>query len=188
MEHLGSINVPSCTSEYLHHETLKNFLHKGNTIWKVNSYASRFCQYCVWFGLWTRNQVTNNSSNSSMVNLVTTCTTLWRNWCFLKNLYHDVSIEFEFSLDCLDLLQQLTFHLGMKFRKPVNYISCCWLSVYDTSSFNVLNAFWKYNWLFLRPYFENFPGLCPVPCLGPLQRHPDPHLLRNSVSRLFHIF
>ena len=52
---------------------------------------------------------------------------------FLENLFRDVSTGFKFSPACLDLLQQLTFHLGMKFRKRVNYISCHWLSPYDAS-------------------------------------------------------
>ena len=40
---------------------------------------------------------------------------------FLENLFRDVSTEFKFSADCLDLLQQLTFHLGMEFTKPVKH-------------------------------------------------------------------
>ena len=52
---------------------------------------------------------------------------------FFKSLVCDVSTAFKFPPDCLDILQELTFHLGIKFRKPVSYISCCRLSVYNTS-------------------------------------------------------
>ena len=69
----------------------------------------------------------------------------------LENLFSDVSTEFKFSPDCLDLLQQLMFHLGMKFKKPVNYISRLWLSVYDTSiEFNHAHGVYK----LIACYFE----------------------------------
>ena len=69
--------------------------------------------------------------------------TLFFNY-FLEKLIRDVSTEFKFSPDCLDLLQELTFHLGMKFKKPMIYISCCWLLVYDTSvEFNHAHDIYK---------------------------------------------
>ena len=33
----------------------------------------------------------------------------------------------------MDLLQEITFYLGLTFRKPVNYIASRWLSVHDTT-------------------------------------------------------
>ena len=38
-----------------------------------------------------------------------------------------------YSADSLDLLKEVTFHLGVRFRKPSSFIACHLLSVFDTS-------------------------------------------------------
>ena len=52
---------------------------------------------------------------------------------YFENLYRDLSTEFKFSPDSIEILQSITHHLGLTFRKSVNYIACRWLSVYDSS-------------------------------------------------------
>ena len=159
VEHLGSINVPPCTSEYLYRETLKIFSTREIPLEKLIAMLadSASTMRGSVSGLETKLQTTvaphlidiNGESCQHMHNIVKKLTSCFN--YFLKNLFRDVSTEFKFSPDCLDLLQQCTFHLGMKFRKPVNYISCRWLSVYDTSTeFNHAHDVYK----LIACYFE----------------------------------
>ena len=126
VEHLGSINVPSCTCEYLYHETLTIFSTKEIPFEKLIAMladsASPMCGSVS--GLETKLQTTvapylidiDCESFHHMHNIVKKLMSCFN--YFLENLLCDVSTEFKFSPGCLDLLQQLTFHLGMKFRKP----------------------------------------------------------------------
>ena len=52
---------------------------------------------------------------------------------YLENLFRDISNEFKYCADSLFLMEEVTFHIGKNFRKPVTYNACCWLSVYDVS-------------------------------------------------------
>ena len=67
---------------------------------------------------------------------------------YLENLYRGVSTEFKFSPDSIEILQSITDHLDLTFRKPVNYIACRWFSVYD-SSIDLYYAFDAYYIYFL---------------------------------------
>ena len=53
--------------------------------------------------------------------------------CYLENLFRDISNEFKYCADSLFLLEEVTFHMGKKFRKPITYNVCRCLSVYDMS-------------------------------------------------------
>ena len=52
---------------------------------------------------------------------------------YLENLFRDISNEFKYCADSLFLLEEVTFHMGKKFRKPITYNVCRCLSVYDMS-------------------------------------------------------
>ena len=52
---------------------------------------------------------------------------------YLENLFRDISNEFKYCADFLFLLEEVTFHMGKKFRMPITYNACRWLSVYDVS-------------------------------------------------------
>ena len=48
---------------------------------------------------------------------------------FLENLFGDVTNEFKYCADSLAILEEMTFHMGKKFRNPVSYHACRWLCV-----------------------------------------------------------
>ena len=52
---------------------------------------------------------------------------------YLENLFRDISNEFKYCADSLFLLEEVTFHMDKKFRKPITYNACSWLSAYDVS-------------------------------------------------------
>ena len=52
---------------------------------------------------------------------------------YLKNLIRDISNKFKYCADSLFLLEEVAFHISKKFRKPITYSACHWLSVYDVS-------------------------------------------------------
>ena len=52
---------------------------------------------------------------------------------FLEGLFRNIYTDFKTSADSLEMLKEISFHLGLTFRKPVNYIAARWLSVLDTS-------------------------------------------------------
>ena len=52
---------------------------------------------------------------------------------FLEGLFRNIYMVFKTSADSLEMLKEISFHLGLTFRKPVNYIAARWLSVLDTS-------------------------------------------------------
>ena len=139
IEHLGSIDVLSCTSEDLYCKTLKIF-----STWEIPfekllamlaDSASTMCALAT--GLETKLRLTvaphpidiDAESCHHMNNIVKKLMSFFN--YFLENLLDDVSTEFRFSPNYVGLLHESTFRLGMKFRKPVNYISCRWLPVYD---------------------------------------------------------
>ena len=42
----------------------------------------------------------------------------------LENLFRDVSNEFQYSADSVDLLKEICFHQGLHFYKPLTYSAC----------------------------------------------------------------
>ena len=52
---------------------------------------------------------------------------------YLENFFRDISNEFKCCADSLFLLEEVTFHIGKKFRKPITSNTCRWISVYDVS-------------------------------------------------------
>ena len=52
---------------------------------------------------------------------------------YLENLFRDISNEIEYQAVSLFLLEEVTFYMGKKFRKPITYNACRWLSVDDVS-------------------------------------------------------
>ena len=159
VEHLGSIDVSSCTSENLYRETVKIFSTREIPFKKLIAVladsASTMRGSVSRLEGKLRATVAphlidiDDESCHHMHNIVKKLTSCFN--YFLENLFRDVSTELKVSPGCLDLLQQLTFHLGIKFRKPVNYISCRWLSVYDTCiEFNHAHDVYK----LMACYFE----------------------------------
>ena len=52
---------------------------------------------------------------------------------YVENLFRQIYTDFATSADSLEILKEITYHLWMTFRKPVNYIATRWLSILDTS-------------------------------------------------------
>ena len=52
---------------------------------------------------------------------------------FLEGLFRNIYTDFKTSTDSLEMLKEISFHLGLAFRKSVNYIAARWLSILDTS-------------------------------------------------------
>ena len=52
---------------------------------------------------------------------------------YLESLFRFIYTDFKTSADSMEMLKEISFHIGLTFRKPVNYISARWLSVHDTS-------------------------------------------------------
>ena len=52
---------------------------------------------------------------------------------FLEGLFRNIYTDFKTSADSSEMLKEISFYLGLTFRKPVNYIASRWLSVLDTS-------------------------------------------------------
>ena len=52
---------------------------------------------------------------------------------FLEGLFRNIYTDFKASTDSLEMLKEISFHLGLTFQKPVNYVAARWLSVLDTS-------------------------------------------------------
>ena len=141
VEHLGSIDVPSCTSKNLFRETKK--LIEGNNIpWKkliamLSDSASTMRGTVTGLETRIRSSVAphlldiDGESCHHMHNIVKNFVKYFDN--FLEHLFRDISTEFKFSADSLHHLKEVAFHLGIKFRKPDNFIMARWLSVYDNS-------------------------------------------------------
>ena len=52
---------------------------------------------------------------------------------YVENLFRQICTDFATSADSLEILKEITYHLEMTFRKPVNYIVTRWLSILDAS-------------------------------------------------------
>ena len=50
----------------------------------------------------------------------------------LEKLFREIFRDFKLSAHSVDYLKEICFHLGLTFRKAVNYISCRWLSILDS--------------------------------------------------------
>ena len=46
---------------------------------------------------------------------------------YLENLFRDISNELKYCADSLFLLEEVTLHMGKKFRKPITCNACRWL-------------------------------------------------------------
>ena len=52
---------------------------------------------------------------------------------FLEGLLRNIYTDFKTSADSLEMFKEISFHMELTFRKPVNYIAARWLLVIDTS-------------------------------------------------------
>ena len=52
---------------------------------------------------------------------------------YVENLFRQIYTDFAALADSLEIIKEITYHLGMSFTKPVNYIATRWLSILDTS-------------------------------------------------------
>ena len=141
MDHLVAIDVPSCTSNNIF-AAVKDLFDKKGLSWEkllavLADSASTMRGKISGVETLIRQNVAphlldiDGESCHHMHNIVKKITSFFD--YFLENLFRDVSNEFKFSPDALDLLKQLTFHMSHNFRKPQNYVACRWLSVYDAS-------------------------------------------------------
>ena len=141
VEHLGSVDVPSCTSDNLFVETKKLF-QVYNLPWKIllailSDSASTMRGKISGLETLIRNSVAphmldiDGESCHHMHNIVKKFTSFFD--FFLENLFRDVANEFKFCVDSLAMLQEFAFHMNTTFRKPHNFHQCRWLSVYDSS-------------------------------------------------------
>ena len=156
VEHLGSVDVPCCTSENLYEETVhlfkKNEIPFNMILAMLADSASTMRGKVSGLEVKMRKNVApqlldiDGESCHHVQNIVKKLTSTFD--YYLENLYRDVSTEFRFSPDSIEILQSITHHLGLTFRKPVNYIACRGLSVYD-SSIDFDNAFDAYYIYFL---------------------------------------
>ena len=138
VEHLGSVDVPCCTSENLYEETV-HLLEKNeipvNMILAMLADSARSTMRGKVSGLEVKMRDNlapqlldiDGESCYHVQNIVKKLISTFD--YYLENLYRDVSTEFKFSPDSKEILQPITHHLGLTFRKPVNYIVCRWLSV-----------------------------------------------------------
>ena len=141
VEYLGSVDVPCYTSENLYEETIQLFEKNEilfNMILAMSADSANTMRGKV-SGLEVKMRENiapqlldiDGESCHHVQNIVKKLTSTFD--YYLENLYRDVSTEFKFPPDSIEILQSITHHLGFTFRKPVNYIACRWLSVYDSS-------------------------------------------------------
>lgn len=141
VEHLDSIDVPKCTSENLY-VALKNMIEVRSIPWlnllaMLSDSASAMRGEIDGLEVKLRSTVAphlldvDGESCHHMHNIVKKFVSHFEH--FLENLFRDISTEFKFSADNLSYLKEFAFHLGIKFRKPDNFIMARWLSVLDTS-------------------------------------------------------
>ena len=52
---------------------------------------------------------------------------------YIEGLFRCIYTDFKTSADSMEMLKDISYHLGLTFRKPVNYIAARWLSILDTS-------------------------------------------------------
>ena len=156
VDHLGFVDVPCCTSENLYEETVhlpeKSEIPFNMILAMLANSASTMRGKVSGLEVKMRENVApqlldiDGESCHHVQNIVKKLTPTFDN--YLENLYRDVSTEFKFSPDSIEILQSITHHLGLTFPKPVNYIACRWLSVYD-SSIDFDYAFDRYYIYFL---------------------------------------
>ena len=156
VEHLGSVDVPCCTNENLYEETVhlleKNEIPFNMILAMLADSASTMRGKVSGLEVKMRENVApqlldiDGESCHHVQNIVKKLTSTFD--YNLENLYRDISTQFKFSPDSIEILQSITHHLGLTFRKPVNYIACRWLSVYD-SSIDFDYAFDAYHIYFL---------------------------------------
>ena len=137
VEHLGSVDVPCCTSENLYEETVhlleKNEIPFNMILAVLADSASTMRGKVSGLEVKMRENVApqlldiDGESCHHVQNIVKILTSTFD--YYLENLYRDVST----SPDSIEILQLITHHLGLTFRKPVNYIACRWRPVYDSS-------------------------------------------------------
>ena len=138
LKHLGSIDVPSCTSEKLYVATV-NLFQNHEIPWKnllamLSDSASTMRGKIAGLETEVWDNVAEHLLDESchhIHNIVKKITSVFD--YFLENLLRDVSNEFKFCADNLAISEEITFHLGIKYRKPISYHQCRWLSVFDTS-------------------------------------------------------
>ena len=64
-------------------------------------------------------------------NIVKTFTGSFEN--YIENMFCQIYTEFNTSADSMEMLKDIAYHLGLTFRKQVNYVATRWTSILDTS-------------------------------------------------------
>ena len=59
--------------------------------------------------------------------------------CFIEKWIGDIHWDTKYSTDILDSLKEICFSLNLRFRKPPQRVSHCWLSVFNYLSVNDFN-------------------------------------------------
>ena len=141
VDHLASVDVPSCTSENLYTEVTKIF-EEHDLPWEkllaiLSDSASTMRGKVSGLETLIRQSVAphlldiDGESCHHMHNVVKKFTSFFE--FFLENLFRDVSNEFKYCAGSLALLEDVTFHMQTTYRKPIDFHLCRWLSVYDAS-------------------------------------------------------
>ena len=141
VEHLGSVDVSSCTSNNYYSKTKKFFL-RHSLLWKkliallaesANTMQGEISGIKSLIRTRDASHLLGIDGESChhMHNEVKKVTSFFN--YYLENLFRDISNEFKYCADSLFLLEEVTFHMGKKFRKPITYNVCRCLSVYDMS-------------------------------------------------------
>ena len=140
VEDLGSLDVPSFASENLF-SALKDLFETHDLPWS-NLLSVLSDSASIMRGRVNAAEVKNRSEGAlnlldidgeschQMHNVVKKFTFFFE--YVLENLFRDVSNEFQYSADSVDLLKEIYFHLGLRFYKPLTHSACRWLSVLGT--------------------------------------------------------
>ena len=139
VEHLASISVPTVDSEHMFDELKKLFTRLGidwkNLMAILSDSAS--VMRGVKSGLEARVREIaphlidiDGDACHHMHNIVKNFTKHFNST--LEKLFREIYRDFKLSAHSVDYLKEICFHLGLTFRKAVNYISCRWLSILDS--------------------------------------------------------
>ena len=120
VEHLGSVDVPSCTGENLYNETKKLFLHHSLP-WKklialladsANTMRGKISGVETLIRTRDASHLLDIDGESChhVHNVVKKLTSFFD--YYLENLFRDISNEFKYCANSLFLLEEVTFHMG----------------------------------------------------------------------------
>ena len=138
-EHLNSFTIPVVNSEILF-EGMKSLFERLKLPWtnllvilmdscSVMRGSKSNLEKCLWDSIAPHLLDTDCDICHHIHNIVKKFMTTFGN--FLEKLFQDIFQDFHASSDLLQQLKDICYYLGLTFRVPSNYISVCWLSVYD---------------------------------------------------------